>query len=146
MGWKGPGLRDPWVLPVPLLGAWRWFGVSAHLRRGVGVSAHLRRGVSLSCTLRGFFIIIIIFSRPDRCYFLQREKCFSIIGAVFGLGVKTSLLWVLCFSPPYFSPLLDLTPIFTTWKTNKRQMVLSSSQRATVRSGETKGLISHEGY
>lgn len=50
------------------------------------------------------------------------------------------------FLPPYFSPLLDLTLIFTTWKTNKRQMVLSSSQRATVRSGETKGLISHEGY
>lgn len=50
------------------------------------------------------------------------------------------------FPPPHFCPLLDSTLIFTTWKNNKRQMVLSSFQRGTVRSGETKGLISHEGY
>lgn len=46
-------------------------------------------GVSLSRTLRGFiFFYYFFFLRPDRCYFLQREKCFSIIGAGFGLGVK----------------------------------------------------------
>lgn len=49
------------------------------------------------------------------------------------------------FFCPHFCSLLDSTLIFTTWKNNKRQMVLSSFQRAIVRGGETKGLISHEG-
>lgn len=40
---------------------------------------------------------------------------------------------------------LDATLIFTTWKNDKRQMVLGSFQRAIVRGGETKALISQEG-
>lgn len=46
---------------------------------------------------------------------------------------------------PHFCSLLDSTLIFTTWKNNKRRIVLSSFQRAIVRGGEAKGLISHEG-
>jgi len=49
------------------------------------------------------------------------------------------------FFSTHFCSLLDSTLIFTTWKNDKRQMVLSSFQRAMVRGGETKGLISHEG-
>lgn len=40
---------------------------------------------------------------------------------------------------PHFCSLLDSTVIFTTWKNNKRQMVLRSSPRAIVR-GERQRL------
>lgn len=45
----------------------------------------------------------------------------------------------------HFCSLLDSTLIFTTCKNNKRQMVLRPFQRAVLRGGETKELISHEG-
>lgn len=50
------------------------------------VSYHLLLEVAPSRDF--FFNFYFFFLRPNRCYFLQREKCFSIIGAAFGIGVK----------------------------------------------------------